>query len=563
MIFMNNKKKLLLSIIFIVAFFVRFWGIWFDLPYLYTTEEYKTVNYALRMGANKNLNPHFFNYPSLYLYFTLFISGCYFIVGKILGIFSNANDFAYSFLKNPTALYIILRTLSAIWSTGILIILYLIAKKIWSYEAGIFAVLLMIFIPSVIESSHLIQPNLTSVFFVLLSFYFLITFLQTGQKKFFFISSILTGLAISTFYTAIPLILLLPVIYWLNLKKIKPLDRILWTGIFLVILFFIIGTPYSLFDYKTFLNDFIAHTSPQGKSIYQGFLQVLYNFLFIANRGHITSAYGPPFIGIICFLGIILLLKEKKIENYIIILATIVFSIPVVFYHSSGAGYLFPAFPFFILAGARLTETIYKKIRPKFLFNSLFLIILIPSILFCIKLDSSYTLKDTRTVAKEWIEKNIPYGTKILIDMYPHSPPIKETKEQLERLYKRAVELNHYKKEYLKYQLDVHPGGNYGYEIYRILRPPEEVSGTIELVQEAQKVQDLVDLSSGFDYIKKLNIEYIIVNSKDRESGLNSKVMSLRSFYNSVPEKCKLIIKFPQEETKIQKGPEIFIYKVL
>ncbi|MCM8804972.1 MAG: hypothetical protein NC833_06930, partial [Candidatus Omnitrophica bacterium] len=98
----------------------------------------------------------------------------------------------------------------------------------------------------------------------------------------------------------------------------------------------------------------------------------------------------------------------------------------------------------------------------------------------------------------------------------------------------------------------------------RILRPPEEVSGTVELVKEAQKVQDLVDISNdGFSILKNKGIDYIILNSKDRESALNSKYEFLKNFYKLVPEKCKLIKKFPEEKTKIQKGPEIFIYKIL
>ncbi len=35
-----------------------------------------------------------------------------------------------------------------------------------------------------------------------------------------------------------------------------------------------------------------------------------------------------------------------------------------------------------------------------------------------ISIDISFCLKDTRTQALEWIEKNIPYGEKILIDRY-------------------------------------------------------------------------------------------------------------------------------------------------
>ena len=125
---MKKNDMLLFWIVLIFAFLLRFWGVWFDLPEIYTTEEYKVVNYALRMGARKSLNPEFFNYPSLYLYFTLFISGLYFIIGKLLGIFSSIKDFGNYVFTNPTGLYVIMRTFSAIWSTWSVAITYFIGK---------------------------------------------------------------------------------------------------------------------------------------------------------------------------------------------------------------------------------------------------------------------------------------------------------------------------------------------------------------------------------------------------------------------------------------------------
>ncbi|MFN3967052.1 MAG: ArnT family glycosyltransferase, partial [Endomicrobiia bacterium] len=534
------------------------WGINFDLPQVYTTEEYKVVNYALKMGSTKDLNPHFFNYPSLYLYFTLFVSGLYFAIGKFLGVFNSARDFAYSFIKDPTPIYLIMRLFSVLWSTGASIMVYLIGKEIFNKRIGFIASLMFVFVPSILVSSHEIRPNMPSLFFVLLSFYFIYKFYKTGENRYLFFSSVSAGIAISIFYNAIMLILLLPVVYFFRYKQLKLFNGKLWLSLFLIFIFFIIGTPFAILDYKSFIHDFFAHSHGALINIPNGILGVIKNFIFVGSEFSKT-----PFLGILCFIGTFFILFERELENFILLFGIILFSIPVMMYHAPGIGYMFPAFPFFILAGAKLVDKLLQT-KYKTLTFLIYFGCLIPTIKECIYLDYLYTLKDNRTTAKEWIEKNIPFGSKILIDMYPHSPPLKETKEQLERLYKRAVELNHYKKEYLKFQLDVHPGGNYGYEIYRILRLPEEVSGTVELVKEAQKVQDLVDISNdGFSILKNKGIDYIILNSKDRESALNSKYEFLKNFYKLVPEKCKLIKKFPEEKIKFQKGPEIFIYKIL
>jgi len=562
---MSKKSVIVFSSVMLTALLIRFWGIWFDLPYLYSTEEYKTVNYALKMGGG-DLNPHFFNYPSLYLYFTLSISGVYFIFGKLAGFFSNSHAFALSFIKNPTNIYLILRFVSVLWSTAIVALMYFLGLKMRSHKTGIFAVLMLSFIPSIIQSSHLIQPALPSAFLVLVSFYFLIDYLSRDNDKSFYFACIFSGLAITTFYNAIPLIVLIPVAYWIKNKRIK-LSVSLLAGVFLIVLFFIIGTPYSILDYKTFLNDFSGHSVGLHKNPLDGMIPVFLHYLFIGNKGHVSANTGIPIIGLLCFIGVFNIVfcgnERKKQGNLLILSALILFTIPVIFYHNSGPGYLFPVFPLFILAGAQFLDTISNSKYNK-LITGVFILALLPSIIFCLKLDYAYTRKDSRTIAKEWVESNIPSGSKILIDMYPNCPPIKETKTQLTRLYNKAVELNHYKKEYLKLQLEAYPVSDKitGYEIFRILRPANEVSGTIEMVKEAEKVQDLIDISNGFSYLRKSGIKYIIADSADESSGLVSKDKALIYFYTNLPKQGKLIKKF-YPENRLSPGPVISIYKLI
>ena len=72
----QRRNKIILAAILLFAAFLRFWGLRWGLPYEYQSEEYKIVKYALKMGSG-DLNPHFFEYPSLYLYFMLFVYGLY------------------------------------------------------------------------------------------------------------------------------------------------------------------------------------------------------------------------------------------------------------------------------------------------------------------------------------------------------------------------------------------------------------------------------------------------------------------------------------------------------
>jgi len=571
-----KRDKLLFLLILFIAFGVRLWGIWFDLPYIYTTEEYKVVNYALKMRATKDPNPHFFNYPSLYLYFTLFVSGIYFIIGRIFGVFTSAQDFAYSFIRNPTGIYLILRIFSAVWSTGVVGMTYIIGKQSYNRRVGFLGMLMITFIPSILVSAHEIRPSMPMMFFVLLSFYFLIKYYRNGQIKHFYWSAIILGIAISIFYSALPLIVLLPIVYFSHEREMRLLDKKLWFAFFFVLLFFILGTPFSIFDFKTFINDFSAHTRGAISNLPKGAVAIPINLLFVGTRTLGLPLINLPLLGIICLLGIFVVLQERRTESIFLTTPVVAFSIPVAMYHCPDLGYLFPAISFFLLAGARFIDKIIAEahhrfggisenirgIRRIYLYVlGVFFACLIPSIIECVRIDYSYSLKDTRTIAKEWIEENIPFGSKVLIDMYAKSPPIKMTKGQLEKLYKRAVELDHYKKEYLRLQYEVHPGGNYGYEIYQIQRPPEEVSGAIEMVKEAQKTQDLLDVGKGFNYLRKEGIQYIISNSFDEESILRSDDPSLINFYQNLNKEGQLVKEF-SPKTRLHPGPVIRVYNL-
>ncbi|MBU2568213.1 MAG: glycosyltransferase family 39 protein [Elusimicrobia bacterium] len=562
------KNNILPVCIMLASLALGLWGINYDLPHIYTTEEYKVVNYALRFGTG-DLNPHFFNYPSLYLYFTFFVCGIYFIIGRIAGAFSSTQEFAISFVKDPSGVYLTLRIFSVLWTTGAALLVYKTGKLLFNKKAGLCAAALFTCIPSVLISAHEIRPSQPSLFFLVLSFYFLALFYMEGKNKNFYLSCISLGISISIFYNAIPMVVMLPVVYFVRNKKIAALsDARLWLGLSIVLITSIAGTPYSVLDFATFRRDFFAHASTPPASILINIREVFSNILFMGNRGHVMPPQGPPFAGMLCLAGTIWLLSK----GFLLMVPVALFSIPVVFYHSPGIGYLFPAFPFLALAGGWLADKLAGKIKSSSLstpaFILAFLIVLTPSVILCLKTGYIYTLKDNRTIAKEWIYKNLPHGAAVLVDLYPFSPPIKETKTQLERLYDRAALLNHYKKEYLKLLLEAHPDGNYGYEIYRVYRPPAEVSGIKYVVEEAEKMQDLVDVAPGFKYLRKKGIRYLVLNSWARHSGLNSRDKGIVDFYTGVEKNARILKQFPDKtdggkrQTAPSKGPEIYVYEL-
>jgi 4-amino-4-deoxy-L-arabinose transferase-like glycosyltransferase len=98
--------------------------------------------------------------------------------------------------------------------------------------------------------------------------------------------------------------------------------------------------------------------------------------------------------------------------------------------------YMIPAFPFLsIIAGAVLL-----KIQEQFRIGRFLIIIMIGALLIIpiknvVLFEISLLHQNTRYLAKDWIEYNIPSGSKILIDagrtINTQSPPLINTKENI------------------------------------------------------------------------------------------------------------------------------------
>lgn len=551
--FFNNRFEILMVLF---ALIIRVIGLDYGLPYIYNTDEYKVVNYALKFGSG-DLNPKFFEYPSLYLYFMFFVYGIIFIMGKLFGIFKDTADFAILYFRDPTIFYISARFFSVLFGVLNVILIGVLAKKLFGRRVAVLSMILFSVIPYIVEYCKIAKIEMSYLFVSLLFLLVIIKLIETKQEKYFYYSGILLGLGTSLKY--IPVILFFIIFYanWICFKKF--FDKKIVIVFLLFFIFFVIGTPFSILDFSTFLKDIKALVSPTISEFKNPFYLRLFmtfqTYLFVG-----SEIFKIPFLGILCYIGffmcIVNFLKEKN-PSYFLVLYPIVANFFIVARHFVVMKhFIFLSIPFFIICGAYILDKVYTS--SKILFYILFIVIFLPSFLESVLINYKYSQVDTRTIALEWIEKNIPYGTKILIDRYPNSPPLKMTKKQLEKLYKKAVELNHYKKEYFYWQLKAHPGEHYGYEIYEVYHPPHEIGTIKHQVEEAQKVRELVDVSVGIDEIKKLGIEYFVYNSYS--AGVTTEPQ-IKKFYQEIEEKTELITEF-KPKTKFHPGPVIRIYKI-
>ncbi|MBI2118360.1 MAG: glycosyltransferase family 39 protein [Elusimicrobia bacterium] len=562
----NQKIKVFLILIVLLGAFLRMWGINWGLPFEYQSEEYKVIKYALRMGGG-DLNPHSFEYPSLYYYFILFVYGCYFLLGKFLGSFQSVNDFAQLFVKNPTNFYLIGRSLETLFGVGIIILTYQIGKKIFSINVGIISAFIMAILPSAINTGHVTKGDSAAIFLGLLFWLCTYKIYETGEKKYYCLSGLLLGIAISTkYYMAMMGINLLLAHFLRDRRSISNLIL----SLVLIPLLFVIGSPYSVLSYPEFLkfftdqrNSFVKFSGTSMNYVQRALfaMQRLLNMSDL-KRNFILGSYG---FGFLSLTGAIYLGWSKKKETLLLIVPIFIYFLVVSTFYHPAAGYLAPIFPLFAICGSYLVCDVYKKMHwMRWVIFTFFLLAISSSFGESVMISYSYTLQDTRTIAKNWINSNISKGSKVLMDQLVSSPPLEMSEKQLKRFYDIAIKSNHYKKEFFRLKLEILDSTKKSYEIFLIKRSASEIGSLKHQVEEVQKVQDFVEIrgdKNDLENLKRIGIQYVIVNSIAKKNAMDS-IPWLANFYSHLPGYAQLVKTF-EPESSLHPGPIIQIYKLL
>jgi hypothetical protein len=455
------SEKIILPVLIILSALIRICGLKWGLPYLYHVDEARFAKIAVKYFSG-DLNPHFFHVPSLHTYIIFALWKCLFFFMKLFGNIPQEIEFKEWFEADPTIPIFTGRIIIMLFSIGTVLLVYLIGKKIFNQKVGLIASLFLLLSPVHNRLSHSMLPAVPMIFFLVLSFYFIWFIYSKGNWEYYFLAGLFAGLGMATKYGGH--LLFLPLFFahlFSGLEKKYSLIKIFLN--FKLILFslffligFFIGCPYAFFDFSTFWKDFnwqakhlytIGH---YGSSIAQPAWLFYLKYGFQENIGKLSQY--------LVFIGVLLGIIRFKKREIILLCLPLFLLFTISNWKTYAVRYFLPAAPFFALIGAFAFDFLLTKIGNKFslfkrkeilIWSLVVLLILIPDILKIIRFDYSLTQKDTRTIAKEWIERNIPKRKKIALEMY--CPPISRKDYKviyrhslshvgLEWLHKRKVE---------------------------------------------------------------------------------------------------------------------------
>jgi 4-amino-4-deoxy-L-arabinose transferase-like glycosyltransferase len=409
-----RSSVLWLAVVLVCAGLLRLWALGSGIPHSVHPDEPEIVVRAVRMMKTGDLNPHFFEHPSLVIYAQLFVSCARFLSGAAGGSWQSLDQ------VGAADFYRAGRLLTAALGTATVLLVYLIATR-WGARHALLAAGLMAVTAAHVGASHFVLPDIPMTFLLTLA---LLLALRAHEKETlgaFAWAGLASGLAAAAKYPG-ALSLFFPLTAaWMTpgATPSRVVCAVAASGA--AAAGFLVGTPYALLDLPGFLNGVAGLANrygvrPPGSAGMQLYLEYLRDglgwpalLLTLAgfSLGIVRAVKGPGRVrwtllvgfGLVYgyFLGNRTLVDERHLLP-LLPLACILAAIAVV-------------------SGVSLLRRFEIPRAPRTaLIAALTIMAVLPPAVRAIQLDRRLGRSSTQALAYAWIEQHVPRGSRFIIE---------------------------------------------------------------------------------------------------------------------------------------------------
>ena len=420
------KETVILLGIVVCALFVRVWDIDWGLPGVY--EEARPMNEAWKLWGwetgRLDFNPHTFGWPSFSIYIAFFTQLATYVFGRVIGLFHTLFEFRRFFETSISTMVLVHRCASMLFGLGGIVVVFLLGAKFMSKNVGLLAALFLTFNFIHVSQSQHINPDIIVTFLTLVSCFYIYLVFTRGKTLDYILAGLFIGLSTATKYLPIILIISLGLAHVLRVRgklfKSKTWTRRVFFGLLCVGIGFFVASPYCLLDFDTFLRDLTYQRTHMTEAAHFGQEEHVAGWLFYVKM-FIGSGLGIPLV-LLTLSGIAFGLHTKMRESLLLL------SFPVLYFFIIGSWktvfehYLLPIIPFFLIFSAcGLFWIVNHFTSPKIARVCALLLATVAVFPGGVKLfayHQTWSMPDTRTMAKIWIEREIPDGALLAMEQY-------------------------------------------------------------------------------------------------------------------------------------------------
>lgn len=365
----------------------------------YHPDEYFIIKVLASMKPEKfDFNPHQFAIGGAYLYLVGFL---FYFLSK-LKIIKLTKDLSFYFY-NPEEIgkfYIAGRLITVIFGIGVIILSYLIAKKLYRGKNKCLLIpFFLSFSPLIILNSLYMYVDIPGLFWIMLSLYYSLKIFENPDYKNFFLSGIFSGLACGT---KINLFISIFIPLFSSILILKDIKKFLISLIYIsggFLLSFGLTNPYFFITFPLPIVELKQHTP----------LSFSGNFYFKA----LGYGIGWPLF-ILSLIGIFSNRENfLKKERFLLFLWISLYFLFISLFSKNYARYILPIVPSLIILGY---EFFLIEGKNKFLNHTkkvLLYFSLLYAFIYGISFKSLFLRENVRTEAGKWIKENIEKGKSI------------------------------------------------------------------------------------------------------------------------------------------------------
>ncbi len=418
----KNKKIIPIFLLIFTGVTLRFYKLDWGQGLFTHPDEYHIVGSVTQLSFPVQMNPHFFSYGTVTIYLIYFTQELLKYISLILNTF------------------LIGRFYSALFSTLTIFIAYKICTNFFTKRVfALIAAFLVAITPGLIQQAHFATPESAQIFFLFSSLLFMIKFVKRNKILFLALACALLGFAmgvkISSAVFLAPLIITIFIASYsrkIFLKTLVKFIELIGISAIIIVATFALVAPFVFLDFPAFRSNLEYEGG-----LAMGKFPVFYTRQFtdtipvLFQMEKILPYTLGPFLlllGVLGFLNVMLnsfqhlvswvktsgqAQNDKRI-TLIIVIAFLSLFIPNAFLFTKWTRFISPTFPFFAIFACFLLDKVYLK--SKSISKLLTYILLIGTFLWTTAFFSIYLNPDVRITASNWMEKNFPENSTILVE---------------------------------------------------------------------------------------------------------------------------------------------------
>jgi len=417
----NNIQLLMISIIILLAFVIRIKGIWFGYPLATHPDEPRIVNTALQMLQTGDLNPHFFNYPTLIIYVQALLSAVTIFVLKIFA--------GMSAQEIPVVwFHIVGRAYNVLLASASVFLVWDIGRKLLSDTAGLAAAAFLAVAYLHVSNSYLITVDVSVALWTLLAVSMAAHIFTRGPAlRYYLWGGVFVGLAIGSKYTAF--VAMAPLLLAHFLSGGPARDQRLWLCLSIAPLVFLLTTPFALLDMQNFIVA-LQYESNHYRTGHPGFEAQGQMSFELYLRYLLSPGFGilPTLMSI---LGLLWMMVSKRREALLLLSAPLLLFLFVGQYKVFFPRNIVAVIPFLSIFSGVVFHIVYQQIRAyrgtdiASVITGFVLVVCVWSpTIDAFQHTQAVSLPDTRVISQNWAIKNLPPGSTVGREHY--TPPLED-----------------------------------------------------------------------------------------------------------------------------------------